>query len=345
MSGVQPSSPGQDVPLEPEALADQQLRFRCTTGRPNVSLSSFHIKNSVALASIQLPPSLFSTLPAALAPPVPPDCTLQLLVFRNGRLFRSHGNTSRPGTAEPSKRRGVATPVIFAGTSGCGVGNLTEPVAVSLRHWAEGTDPLAAWWNQDGPGGWSSEGCKLRFSQPNVSSLYCQHLGNVAVLMELSAFPREAGGSGAGLHPVVYPCTALLLLCLFSTIITYILNHSSIHVSRKGWHMLLNLCFHMAMTSAVFVGGVTLTNYQMVCQAVGITLHYSSLSSLLWMGVKARVLHKELSWRAPPPEEGEAAPPGPRPMLRFYLIAGGIPLIICGITAAVNIHNYRDHSP
>ncbi|XP_063131953.1 adhesion G protein-coupled receptor A2 isoform X4 [Rattus norvegicus] len=320
VSGVQPSSPGQDVPLEPEALADQQLRFRCTTGRPNVSLSSFHIKNSVALASIQLPPSLFSTLPAALAPPVPPDCTLQLLVFRNGRLFRSHGNTSRPGTAEPSKRRGVATPVIFAGTSGCGVGNLTEPVAVSLRHWAEGTDPLAAWWNQDGPGGWSSEGCKLRFSQPNVSSLYCQHLGNVAVLMELSAFPREAGGSGAGLHPVVYPCTALLLLCLFSTIITYILNHSSIHVSRKGWHMLLNLCFHMAMTSAVFVGGVTLTNYQMVCQAVGITLHYSSLSSLLWMGVKARVLHKELSWRAPPPEEGEAAPPGPRPMLRCWLV-------------------------
>lgn len=27
------------------------------------------------------------------------------------------------------------------------------------------------------------------------------------------------------------------------------------------------------------------------------------------------------------------------------MIAGGIPLIICGITAAVNIHNYRDHSP
>lgn len=43
---------------------------------------------------------------------------------------------------------------------------------------------------------------------------------------------------------------------------------SSIHVSRKGWHMLLNLSFHMAMTSAAFAGGITLTNYQMVCQAV-----------------------------------------------------------------------------
>ncbi|XP_074143341.1 adhesion G protein-coupled receptor A2 [Sminthopsis crassicaudata] len=348
VSGPRPGPPGLDPQPEQETLADQQLRFRCTTGRPNISLSTFHIKNSVALASIQLPPSLFSSPPAALAPPIPPDCTLQLLVFRNGRLFRSHGNTSRPGTTGPSKRRGVATPVIFAGISGCGVGNLTEPVVVSLRHWAEGVDPVAASWSMEGPGGpggWTSEGCQLHSSQSNVSSLYCQHLGNIAVLMELSTFPREAGGPGAVLHPVVYPCTALLLLCLFSTIITYILNHSSIHVSRKGWHMLLNLCFHMAMTSAVFAGGITLTNYLIVCQAVGITLHYSSLSTLLWMGVKARVLYKELTWRAPPPQEGEPAAPTPRPMLRFYLIAGGIPLIICGITAAVNIHNYRDHNP
>lgn len=52
---------------------------------------------------------------------------------------------------------------------------------------------------------------------------------------------------------------------------------------------------------------------------VGITLHYSSLSTLLWMGVKARVLHKELTWRAPPPQEGDSAPPAPHPMLRYML--------------------------
>lgn len=52
---------------------------------------------------------------------------------------------------------------------------------------------------------------------------------------------------------------------------------------------------------------------------VGITLHYSSLSTLLWMGVKARVLHKELTCRAPPPQEGDSAPPAPRPMLRYML--------------------------
>lgn len=41
---AQPGGLGQNVPIEPEPLADQQLRFRCTTGRPNISLSSFHIK-------------------------------------------------------------------------------------------------------------------------------------------------------------------------------------------------------------------------------------------------------------------------------------------------------------
>ncbi|NXN97770.1 AGRA2 protein, partial [Rhinopomastus cyanomelas] len=324
-----------------EPPPDQQLRLRCTAGRPNVSLTSFHIKNSIALASIQLPPSLFAS-PAA----PPAACKLQLLVFRNGKLFCSTGNSSR--LADDGKRRSVATPVIYAGTYGCGVGNLTEPVAVSLRHPGEGADPVAAYWNFEvlgGMGGWSADGCQLAAREPNVTSLHCRHLSNVAVLMELSGFPREVRGAAEVLHPALYSCTALLLLCLFTTIITYIVNHGTILIPRKGWHMLLNLCFHIAMTAAVFAGGITLTGYLLVCQAVGIILHYSSLSTLLWMAVRARVLYKELTWKAPRQPDGDPAQAAPRPMLRFYLIAGGIPLIICGITAAVNIHNYHDNNP
>ncbi|NXK39301.1 AGRA2 protein, partial [Piprites chloris] len=326
-----------------EPVPDQQLRLRCTTGRPNVSLTSFHIKNSIALASIQLPPSLF----ASPVPAVPgTDCKLQLLVFRNGKLFCSTGNSSR--LADDGKRRSVATPVIYAGTYGCGVGNLSEPVAVSLRHPGEGADPVAAYWNFEvlgGMGGWSAEGCQLAAHEPNVTSLHCRHLSNVAVLMELSGFPSEARGAVEVLHPAMYTCTAVLLLCLFTTIITYIVHHGTILIPRKGWHMLLNLCFHIAMTAAVFAGGITLTGYRVVCQAVGIILHYSSLSTLLWMAVKARVLYKEVTWKAPRQPDGDTSQPAARPMLRFYLIASGIPLIICGITAAVNIHNYHDNNP
>ncbi|XP_009991553.1 PREDICTED: G-protein coupled receptor 124 [Chaetura pelagica] len=125
---------------------------------------------------------------------------------------------------------------------------------------------------------------------------------------ELSGFPSEARGAGEVLHPAMYTCTAVLLLCLFTTIITYIVNHGKTPI-------------------------------------VGIILHYSSLSTLLWMAVKARVLYKEVTWKAPRQPEGDVSQLPPRPMLRFYLIAGGIPLIICGITAAVNIHNYHDNNP
>uniref|UniRef100_A0A8C7ZAB8 Adhesion G protein-coupled receptor A2 n=1 Tax=Oryzias sinensis TaxID=183150 RepID=A0A8C7ZAB8_9TELE len=164
--------------------------------------------------------------------------------------------------------------------------------------------------------------------------------------MVLPEFPNTNTNSVRMLHPVVYACTAVLLLCVFTIVITHIVHHSSIHISRKSWHTLLNTCFHIAMTTAIYAGGIGLTSYPVVCRAVGIALHYSSLSTLLWIGVSARVIYKEAVWRIPQQTEGETpAPPTQRPMLRFYLIADGVPLIICGITAAVNVNNYGDNTP
>lgn len=50
---------------------------------------------------------------------------------------------------------------------------------------------------------------------------------------------------------------------------------------------------------------------------VGIILHYSSLSTLLWMAVKARVLYKEVTWKVPRQPDGDVSQPAPRPMLRY----------------------------
>ncbi|XP_063304754.1 adhesion G protein-coupled receptor A2 [Pelobates fuscus] len=318
---------------------EQRLKFRCTTGQANVSLPNFHVKNSLALASVQLPPSLFMATSSQ-------SCKLQVLAFRNGKLFRSVGNSSR--LAEDGKRRSISTPVIYVGTKECGIGNITDPVKVTLRHLVKGSDPLPAQWNfksLEGYGSWSSEGCQLLSEEPNITSMQCHQLKNFAILTELNTFSQSTQNGTEVLHPVIYSCTAILLVCLFTTIITYIVNHSSIQISRKGWHMQLNLCFHIAMTSAVFAGGINLTGYLIVCQAVSIILHYSSLSTLLWMGLKARVIYKELTHKPQPPQDGETVQSPQRPMLRFYLIAGGIPLIICGITAAVNMNNSRENSP
>ncbi|XP_028270663.1 adhesion G protein-coupled receptor A2 [Parambassis ranga] len=323
-----------------ESTHEQQLHFRCSTGSHNTSLNNFPLKNSVALASVTLPATLFP--PDATA-----DCKLQFVAFRTGSFFPLSGNSNN--TAEHSRRRSVNTPVLFVGLDGCSMWNYSEPIWVSLRHLSPGTDALAVQWSLKGmeqQGSWSQEGCQLVHSDSSTSTMRCSVLSNYAVLQEVPDFPNSTPNSVTVLHPVVYACTAMLLLCLFTIIITHILHHSSIHISRKSWHTLLNTCFHIAMTTAIYAGGISLTSYPVVCQAVGIALHYSSLSTLLWIGVSARVIYKEAVWRMPRQPEGEPlAPPTQRPMLRFYLIADGVPLIICGITAAVNVNNYGDNSP
>ncbi|KAK1905293.1 Adhesion G protein-coupled receptor A1, partial [Dissostichus eleginoides] len=156
-------------------------------------------------------------------------------------------------------------------------------------------------------------------------------------LKKVLSFPPYPGEF---LHPVVYACTAVMLLCLFASIITYIVHHSAIRISRKGWHMLLNFCFHTALTFAVFAGGINRIKYPIICQAVGVVLHYSSLSTMLWLGVTARNIYKQVTKKPLQSQDGDPPPPPKQPLLRFYLVSGGVPLIICGVTAAVNIDNY-----
>ncbi|XP_021108875.1 adhesion G protein-coupled receptor A1 isoform X2 [Heterocephalus glaber] len=73
---------------------------------------------------------------------------------------------------------------------------------------------------------------------------------------------------------------------------------------------------------------------------VGIVLHYSTLSTMLWIGVTARNIYKQVTKKALPCPGADQPPFPKKPLLRFYLISGGIPFIICGVTAATNISNY-----
>ncbi|KAM5140805.1 adhesion G protein-coupled receptor A1 isoform 2-T2 [Mantella aurantiaca] len=323
------------------------LILKCTSGSLTGSLLNFSTKNAVAIASIHLPQSVFAQSPS-LQSVDNSTCKLQLIVFRNGKLFQITGNTSY--LADQGKRREVATPAVLSKIDGFNFGNLTDPLTIALRHITRGVDPIAAVWDfdlLDGHGGWCGEGCHLITSAGNITTLQCTHFGNFAVLMDLKTVLSYPQYPGEFLHPVVYACTAVMLLCLFASIITYIVHHSTIRISRKGWHMLLNFCFHTALTFAVFAGGINRTGYPIICQSVGIVLHYSSLCTVLWIGVTARNIYKQVT-RKPSQNQNAEQPQFPKqPMLRFYLISGGVPFIICGVTAATNLKNYgnEDNAP
>lgn len=91
---------------------------------------------------------------------------------------------------------------------------------------------------------------------------------------------------GYFLNKIEFSCICNFLCCLF-------LPPSAIRISRKGWHMLLNFCFHTALTFAVFAGGINRIKYPIICQAVSaFSFLPPSLSKLfgkkrgLWMCIQ-----------------------------------------------------------
>ncbi|XP_068134196.1 adhesion G protein-coupled receptor A3 isoform X2 [Hyperolius riggenbachi] len=323
---------------DPDGNLDKQLSFKCNVSS---TFSMVALKNTVVEASIQLPAALFGTREKRERRAVEESVyKLQLIAFRNGKLFPVTGNSTH--LADDGKRRSVVTPVILAKLDGLNRSIPRVPVNVTLRRIAHGKDPVAAQWDFDllnGQGGWKSEGCQIIASDDNVTTVQCDSLSNYAVLMDLTGTEPDTHPVTL-LHPVVYASAVVLLLCLLLLIISYLYFHSVIRVSLKSWHMLVNLNLHIFLTCIVYVGGITQTGNASVCQAIGILLHYSTLATVLWVGVTARNIYKQVTKKAKRCQDPDELPPPPRPMLRFYLIGGGIPIIVCGITAAANIKNY-----
>ncbi len=63
---------------------------------------------------------------------------------------------------------------------------------------------------------------------------------------------------------------------------------STIRISRKGWHMLLNFCFHTALTFAVFAGGINRIKHPIICQAVSLS------SALVFQCIKSIILYNSV---------------------------------------------------
>ncbi|XP_038159117.1 adhesion G protein-coupled receptor A1 [Cyprinodon tularosa] len=158
-------------------------------------------------------------------------------------------------------------------------------------------------------------------------------------LKRVLSFPPYPGDY---LHPVVYACTAVMLLCLLVSIMTYIVHHSVIRISRRGWHTLLNLFFHTGLTFGVFAGGINQIHFPLACRIIGILLHYASLSTMLWLALTARNICKDVC-KDPLRAQERSGPVKKRSkltVLRYYLVSDGVPLIVVAITAGFGIDNY-----
>lgn len=104
----------------------------------------------------------------------------------------------------------------IAFADGCSFGNLTSPLTIGLRHFAQGIDPIAAFWDfdlLDGHGGWWGEGCHIISSAGNITTIQSTHFSNFAVLMVSIWLSKYTYISlSVSLLPYIY----VLLMCILT---------------------------------------------------------------------------------------------------------------------------------
>ncbi|XP_040398897.1 adhesion G protein-coupled receptor E3-like [Cygnus olor] len=179
---------------------------------------------------------------------------------------------------EPSS--GKLNSKVVGGT--VGKANITFPATfnITLQHTEtlkEGEKLLCVSWKLNGSKGqWTPEGCQ-RVGGDNSSSICaCNHFSTFAMLMNVN----NKRQNNYVLDMVTYVGLSVSLLCLFLTIVTFILCRSLWSVSIS-LHLQLSICLFIA--DFLLLVAECLTTKELACKIIAGFLHYFFLASFAWM--------------------------------------------------------------
>lgn len=327
---------------------NEKRMFQCTSATNGHGVGIYERQVE---AAIQIPESIFNSAvgfnPATVS-------TQKLLVS----VFEDSGFFPPNKTATPFH---VKSCVIGAKVS-ARVGNLTEPIYIMLRPYPyhnEISAPRPVWWNpdlNDGNGGWTLEGCQQPQLSHGLLVFTCDRLGYYGLLQHtkfLNDFVDERAGARFRLSPPAFYIGGIILfICTWINIVTYLAAGNSIQMARRTKHALVNTWLSISLLSFVFTVGIFQTEDCKVCQVIGMAIHYFSLCVLLWMCVSASAMYKRITKQSRTTERNMSIPSddspkervGTKPIMGLYLVGYGIAMIVCGISGAVNIHEYASYS-
>ncbi|KAK6990654.1 adhesion G protein-coupled receptor E2 [Biomphalaria glabrata] len=165
---------------------------------------------------------------------------------------------------------------------------------------------------------WSREGCLTeRFTDDQIICK-CNHLTSFAVLMG----PKQLAEHQAMTALTITGCS-VSIVCLIITIVIYLYFWR--YVKNERSVLLLNLCVCMLISYLVFLLGIDKTDNQILCQFIGIFLHYSFLCVFFNFLSQSLALYKSIYSVSG------------RVRLELFLPVTYItPLLIVGATALVN---------
>lgn len=280
----------------------------------------------------------------------PAASMLQFFVYDTSNLF--------PRIVDRSDSWEVTSPVIGVRLKGQEENSVLENqvhVMVTLRSAIYSHNIVPVWWNHNstnGYGEWVSEGCNVVSMHNSLIVFRCNRLGHFGLLQDMAILHRNRlGEKGAEFRPSapgVYVGSGICIVFLMASIVTWAAHHHNINTMSKNKHSFVNTWVALLLLVTLFTAGVYQTENPLLCQGVGVALHYLTTCVFLWIIVSVTNLYKKVTKALRPPIPPEEPPPDtplpPKPMLRFYLVGWGIALILCGISAAVNMQNYAGYS-
>ncbi|XP_030850245.1 adhesion G-protein coupled receptor G6-like [Strongylocentrotus purpuratus] len=197
------------------------------------------------------------------------------------------------------------------------------------------TNPQCVFWEYT-TNAWSSDGCDMTNTSETHTECQCNHLTNFAVLMDVSGIPRRSERVEQVLRILSYIGCSLSILGLLVTLAVYSTDRK-LRCLQHIW-ILMCLCITLLFLYVFFIIMTALDRYPGepevgpgLCGVIAAGLHFTTLSSMSWMGVEGINMFEIVMDSYIPLF-----------MIKASIIAWGLPAAIVLITGAISRQNYAN---
>lgn len=179
---------------------------------------------------------------------------------------------------------------------------------------------------------------QANFLQKNASIYQCQYFNtfNMTYVAVMTNIPLPVHLDPNYLLLVVYVCAAITCIFLLFTLIVYVYfcYVRRVLYNRTDSAALMNFCIALLVGEVIFAIGIHRVDDRLLCTGVAVGLHYFLISALVWLGCGGVALLRLVK------KKDRADVSIYDPVMKYYLIGWGLPLIICSITVAYDHHRY-----
>ncbi|XP_067896533.1 adhesion G-protein coupled receptor G2-like isoform X2 [Heterodontus francisci] len=294
----------------------------------NLQVSLDEGSPQASFAAIKLPPSLLNNLKSEDKENA---SRIQFSFYEKPTLFQ---DTSIENISV------LNSYIIASSVAKLNISDLVDPVQITFRNLQPNqlqnkSDVQCVFWDfiqNNGTGGWNSDGCKMIQRTVNETVCECDHLTHFGILLAISRDFAIDPINNRILTFITYIGCGLSSICLAVTLVTYLVFEKlrRDHPSK----ILINLCTALLLLNMLFLIDSWISSYDIegLCIAVAAFLHYFLLVSFTWMSLEA--LHMYLALVKVFNTYMR------RYMLKFCILGWGTPIVVVVIILGTNPTNY-----